>query len=154
MSVPVLRVIGVGNDLRGDDGVGPETVRRLRARAVPGIEATVCAADPAALIEAWAGAARAVVVDAMAGGGRPGARARFDAVAAPLPVPAFRGSTHGLGVAEAVELARALSRLPASLIVIGVEGARWDAGAPLGPEADEAVDRVVDDLVKEAPEFD
>ncbi len=146
----MLRVIGVGNDLRGDDAIGPEAVRRLRARAVPGIEATVCAADPAALIEAWAGAARAVVVDAMAGGGRPGAVVRFDAAAAPLPVASFRGSTHGLGVAEAVELARALGRLPGSLTVIGVEGARWEPGAPLGPEADEAVDRVVDDLVREA----
>ena len=146
----MLRVIGVGNDLRGDDAAGPETVRRLRARAVPGLEALACAADPQALLEAWAGAARVVVVDAMASGAPAGTVARFDAVAGPLPIERFRGSTHGLGVAEAVELARALGRLPASLAVIGIEGARWDHGAPLGPEADEAVDRVVDGLAREA----
>ena len=42
-----------------------------------------------------------------------------------------RSSTHLLGVAEAVELARALDRLPGRTIVYGIEGAVFDTGAEL-----------------------
>jgi hydrogenase maturation protease len=140
----VLRVIGVGNALRGDDGAGPEAVRRLRAR---GLDAIACAADPQALLDAWQGAERVVVVDAMQSGRPPGTVTRFDATRTPLPATGFRGSTHGLGVAEAIELGRALGRLPVSLEIVGVEGARWDHGAPLSPAVDAALDRLIESLV-------
>jgi hydrogenase maturation protease len=143
----MLRVVGIGNPFRGDDAAGPEAVRRLRSRAAAGVEVRECAADPASLLEAFAGAARVVVVDAMASGEPPGTVARFDAILRPLPAEGWRGGTHGLGVAEAVELGRVLGALPASLEVVGIEGACWDHGAPLSPEVDEALDREIERLV-------
>ena len=55
-----------------------------------------------------------IVVDAAAGP-PPGTVERFDAVAAPLPAAYARRSTHSFGVGDAIELARALDRLPSRL---------------------------------------
>ena len=61
---PVV-VIGVGNDFRRDDGAGPAVVARLRDLVPPGIRLVVTDGEPTRLIEAWTGAALAVVVDAV-----------------------------------------------------------------------------------------
>ena len=59
-----------------------------------------------------------------------------------MPAGWFRYSTHAFGAAEAIELARVLGRLPRRLIVVGIEGARFDAGVGLSPEVAAAVEDV------------
>jgi hydrogenase maturation protease len=51
----------------------------------------------------------------------------------------MRSSTHAFGVAEAVELARELGRLPGRLEVYAIEGADFSAGAELSAEVASAV---------------
>ena len=71
-------VIGVGNEFRRDDGAGPAVVARLRDLAPPGVRLVITDGEPTRLIEAWAGAALAVVVDAVrAAPPRPGTVHRF-----------------------------------------------------------------------------
>ncbi len=48
-------------------------------------------------------------------------------------------SSHGLGLAEAVELARALGQLPRSCVVYAIEGESFAVGAPLSPPVATAV---------------
>ena len=60
--------------------------------------------------------------------------------ATPLPRGALGMSTHGFGLAEALELARALGQLPRRCIVYAIEGASFETGAPLSPEVAAAVD--------------
>ena len=56
---------------------------------------------------------------------------RLDASERPLPADLFRASTHHVGLAEAVELARALGRLPARTVVYGIEGGSFAVGEAL-----------------------
>ena len=49
-------------------------------------------------------------------------------------------STHALGLAEAIEIARSLGRLPTRVRVVGIEGARFDFGRGLSPEVEDAVE--------------
>jgi hydrogenase maturation protease len=135
-------VIGVGNAWRGDDGAGLAVARRLRALSPDGVEVREVEGDATALVEAWAGADRVVVVDAAASGAPPGTVRRFDARSGPLPARHLRSSTHAFGVPDAVELARALGRLPGRLDVYAIEGASFTAGDRLSP----AVERAVDEL--------
>jgi hydrogenase maturation protease len=135
-------VIGVGNAWRGDDGAGLAVARRLRETAPTGVEVREHEGEASALIDAWAGAAHVVLVDAAASGAPVGAVRRFDARAKALPAQAVRSSTHAFGVPDAVELARALGRLPDRLEVYAIEGADFTAGASLTP----AVARAADDL--------
>lgn len=130
-------VIGVGNAARGDDAAGVIAARRLGGLEHEG--------DPVALLHVWCDADTAIVIDAVSSGAPPGTVHRFDATAAPLPTK-LRGSssTHALGLAEAIELGRTLGQLPARLIVYGIEGERFEAGAELTPAVAAAIEAVVE----------
>jgi hydrogenase maturation protease len=73
---------------------------------------------------------------------------RFEAAAGPLPAALLHASTHSLGLAEAVELARALKRLPKRLTVYGIIARSFEPG-PLSPEVERAVDRLAANLATE-----
>ena len=131
----------------GDDAVGPEvaaTVARTAAeRGLAGVH-VVAHEDPTALVDLLDPADPAgtwdavVVVDAVRSGAAPGTLTVLDvgadgqgfaALGARLdPGPA---GTHGFGLAGAIELARALDRLPRRVVVVGVEAAGFEHGAPL-----------------------
>ena len=138
-------LIGVGNGWRGDDGAGLALARRVRERAPSGVEVREVEGDATALMDAWSGAEHVVVVDAAQSEAAPGTVRRFDAGATALPVRALRSSTHAFGVSDAVELARALGRLPDRLEVYAIEGASFTAGERLSP----AVERAVAELASE-----
>ncbi|MFI2435931.1 hydrogenase maturation protease [Streptomyces sp. NPDC018693] len=148
-------VVGVGNDFRHDDGVGWAVVARLRERAGagagpgPGPEFATCDGDPGRLIGLWEGAALAVVVDAAhAHPGHPGRVHRLEVDGGRLDRPSAT-SSHGLGLGEAVELARVLGLLPERLVVYAVEGAQTDFGTGLTPAVAAAVEPLVDAVEEE-----
>ena len=127
-----MRVVGVGRTLRGDDGAGPRVARALAAEALEGVHVTECAGELDELLDLWEGADAVVVVDALRTGAPPGTLLRLDARATRVPAPA-PASSHGFGLAEAIELSRTLGRLPAVLVVHGVEAADVTPGAGLSP---------------------
>ncbi|MDE3121072.1 MAG: hydrogenase maturation protease [Paracoccaceae bacterium] len=138
-----LLILGVGNALRSDDGVGPYVAARLAAAGLP---ARVHEGDGTGIIDAMSGVGALVVVDATRGGAAPGTRVRLDARAAPLPAAFFHYSTHRFGLAEAVETARALDLLPPVLIVHGIEGADFGPGEGLSAPAAMAAGALVQEL--------
>ncbi len=142
-------VAGIGNPDRGDDGLGPAVANRLRGRVPAGVRILERNGDVLALIEEWSGCTAVVVVDAAAPLGRPGRIHRLDLTGQPLSGGLARSSTHAFGIAEAVELAGSLGRLPGQLIAYLVEGERFDIGAPLSPLVAEAVDRVAERILVE-----
>lgn len=137
-------LVALGSPDRGDDGVGAAVARLVQARC-PSVHVVACA-DPTALIETWAGHDPVVVVDAVRSGAVAGTVHRLEVGAGTPPLPASswtgsgRGSTHALGLATAVELARVLQRLPARLTLVGVEASGFDHGAPLTSEVAAAIE--------------
>jgi hydrogenase maturation protease len=142
-------MIGVGNAYRGDDAVGLAVAERVRARAAE-LDVLVCEQEPLQLLDAWEQADLALLVDAVSSGAEPGTVHRLDATAEAIPARIFRGSTHAFGVAEVVELGRALGRLPRRLLVYGVEGRAFAAGDELTPAVAEVVEPLVAELLEEA----
>ena len=148
-SVSPLLVLGIGNTERGDDAVGREVVRLLRGVLPEHVAVEEQEGEAAALALRLEGVAAAYLVDASLSGAPPGTIRRFDATAAPLPQHEFGLSTHGLGLASAVELARALGQLPPRCIVYAVEGASFERGAGLSPTVADAVARLAKRLAEE-----
>jgi len=142
-------VIGIGNPDRGDDGVGRLVAHSLRNRLPAGVEVVEADGEATALLAHMDGVEAAYLVDACTSGAAPGTVRRFDAAAAPLPQAAFGLSTHGFGLAEAIELARALGQLPQHCVVYAIEGAGFETGAPVSDAVAEAVPRVVERLCGE-----
>ena len=135
-------VIGVGNPMRRDDGVGAAVVARLPEQA--GVDLVELDGEATRLIEAWSGRALAIVIDAAVAGAAPGTLHEVVVGRDALPGWAAGGSTHAAGVAEAVALAEALGRLPKRLVVLGVEPADLDLGPGLSSPVAAAVPRVVE----------
>ncbi|HEY2160943.1 MAG TPA: hydrogenase maturation protease [Solirubrobacteraceae bacterium] len=125
-------MIGVGNALRGDDAVGLEVAGRLAdLRREPGVEVRAYEGEGVGLIDLWEGAGAVVLIDCMRSGAAPGTVRRIDASSTAVRVPLRGTSSHATGVAEAIELARALGALPETVVVHGVEGASFATGAEL-----------------------
>jgi hydrogenase maturation protease len=134
-------VIGVGNDLRGDDAAGWETVRRLVPS--PSLVVHEHGGDAPGLIGLWGPDDDVVVVDAVVSSEPSGTIVEIDALAAPLPADVSWATTHGAGVAEGIELARVLGLLPRSLVLIGISAKEFELGLPMNPEVERAVQDVV-----------
>ena len=136
-------VLGLGNEFRGDDGVGRVVARRLSETPVPGVEIREESGEGAALMDAWQDAQSVILVDAVQSGAAPGTIHRLDASSVPVPSRFFHYSTHAFSVAEAVELARALGQLPPRLILFGIEGKDFSSGEELSPEVAGAVNELI-----------
>ena len=139
-------VVGIGNEWRRDDGAGLEVARRLGSSPPPRTRVVEREGEPSGLLDTWEGENEVILVDAVSSGAHPGTIHRLDALAQPLPAELFRASTHHLGLADAVELARALDRLPRRLEVYGIEGRDFAAGPGLAPEVERAVEAVTAEL--------
>ncbi|MFH1489494.1 MAG: hydrogenase maturation protease [Pseudomonadota bacterium] len=126
-----IMVVGVGNPFRRDDGIGPLIAQKLKEKKLPETVTVAEGGQGISIMESWSGASMVIIIDAMHSGDIPGKIRRFDARKKPLPKVFFPCSTHHFGVAEAVELARAIHRLPPSLIIYGIEGKTFEQGIGL-----------------------
>ena len=142
-----MRIIGCGNSDRGDDGAGILVARRLRELGFDAIEHS---GDGLALIELWHGSDDVILVDAVQSGGEPGAVTVWDPVSQALPTQECRSSTHVLGPAEAIEIGRAVGRLPERIRIYGIEAASFEPGAQPSEAVLVAVDAVVRELAQAA----
>ncbi|WP_328886794.1 hydrogenase maturation protease [Streptomyces sp. NBC_00316] len=151
-----IAVIGIGNDFRHDDGVGWAVVARLAERAaerpLPGATTLLaCDGDPARLITLWEDVGLAIVVDAAhAHPGHPGRLHRLELDGGQLTQTDSATSSHGLGLGDAVELARELDRLPGQLVVYAVEGANSTLGtglsAPVAAVVEPLTERIAEEI--------
>jgi hydrogenase maturation protease len=126
-------VIGIGNTERGDDGAGRLAASLLRDALAGAVEVVELDGEATAVLARLEGRSLAYLIDACVSGAEPGSFRRFAAHEAPLPQLGSDLSTHGFGLAAAVELARTLGLLPARTFVYAIEGARFDVGS--GPSA-------------------
>ncbi|MDE3134831.1 MAG: hydrogenase maturation protease [Acidobacteriota bacterium] len=126
-------LVGLGNRFRGDDRAGLEVAARLRERAPEDSEVVAIEGDPMALLDIFADAELVLVADAVATTVEPGTVYRFDASDGPIPGAIFGASTHAFGLAETIELARALGKLRARVLVYGITAAAFGAGDELSP---------------------
>ncbi|MDF5755200.1 hydrogenase maturation protease [Spongiactinospora sp. TRM90649] len=129
-------VIGLGSDARGDDAAGLEVVRRLLVRAPAGVLITESSGDPMHLISTWSGTRLAIVIDAVSSGAPPGT-VHHDID--PRRAQLRRGSTHALGLTDALDLATALGLLPGRLLVYGIEGGDFSVQGPITPPVRTAI---------------
>jgi hydrogenase maturation protease len=120
-------IIGLGNPDRGDDAAGILVAESLRER---GADAIVHTGGTLDLIGIWAETERVIVVDAILSGVTPGTVRAWNGNNAVFKRKVFRSSTHGFGLADAMELSRTLNHLPKVLTIYGIEAAQFLPGNP------------------------
>jgi len=122
MSGCYAKIIGIGQDAAGDDGIGIAVARRLNSMGVPDGVEVIERADPSAIIvQLIDGTERVVLIDAIVDNAGAGRVLQID----PAQADASNGqpfSTHGIGLLEAIDLARALdgAAMPRRIAIVGI----------------------------------
>jgi hydrogenase maturation protease len=105
----------------------------------PGVRIREFDGEAIGLLDVWEACAAVVIVDAVRSGAAGGTVHRFDASDAAVPATFRHSSSHTIGVADAIELARGLGRLPSRVLVFGIEGAEFDASTTLSEVVERAL---------------
>jgi hydrogenase maturation protease len=144
-------IIGVGNPVRRDDGVGLLVAQELRARLAGrnSVNVVELCAGGLRLMEAMAGYDRAIVIDAIENGGPPGAVCRLEAGG--LQETRNASSTHDGSLPAALALGRTAGmRLPDEICFWAVEAGDVEAfGESLTPGVEAAAGEVVEAILRE-----
>lgn len=147
-------IVGLGNPVLADDGVGLRIARELRRRLEgrSGVATVELYAGGMWLMEAMAGHDRAILIDAIAAGGAAGAIYRLGL--GDLRQTRIANSTHDASLPVALELGRAAGlRLPDEVQIWAVEAADLDAFSErLTPAVERAVPEVVEGVMRELDE--
>lgn len=149
MSTPVL-IVGIGNDYRRDDSIGLHVARAVQASEGAHVRVLESDGDCTTLLEAWQGVDLVILIDAICAGITPGQIVRLDVHRQPLPSTYPFASSHALGLAETIELARTLQQLPPKCLIYGIEGRDFSSGETLSPEVSRALPAVVEQVIHEA----
>jgi hydrogenase maturation protease len=155
----IIKIIGIGQSLRGDDAAGLEAVRLWQKKYCsnqerPYIQVELIELPGIELLNSLEGASLVILVDAVVSQAKPGTVHLLS----PDQLEAFQsgaGSAHGWGVAETISLGQQLipSRMPKKLLVIGIETANLSVGASLSSEVTMALAdaaQLIEQLVKTA----
>ena len=146
---PVL-VLGLGNPLRGDDGVGPRVVKELARRGLPeGVTTLDGGTGGLNLLPMLEGWERVIVVDAAEMGRRPGEFVRFIPSDVRLASALDSFSLHHAGLSEVLALADALDRSLPELIIFGVQPADVGWGEGLSLAVERTLPALIDAVIAE-----
>lgn len=136
-------VIGVGHRDRGDDGIGPAVVEALSYRTDQ-VTAIVREGDLAVLPLLWEPEDDVMIVDATRSLSEP--VGQIHEINPAQLVASIGMSTHGVNVADAIQLAQRLNRSPARLRVVGISGKEFHPG-PMSHHLHQRVDALADELL-------
>jgi hydrogenase maturation protease len=142
-------VIGIGQELRGDDGAGLAVVRRWQKqypRTANRVRVELCPLPGLDLLNVWDGARVAIIVDAVLSDARPGSLHELDC----RDLTSFglgSQSAHGFGLAESVELAAelCLDVMP-EIRILAISGSQFELGTGLSSEIKKSLPRAAEHL--------
>lgn len=145
-----LLILGLGNPLRGDDGIGPRTVEQLKQHGLP-VEVEALDAGTAGfdLLYWLDGRRRVIIVDAADVGLEAGQFARFTPEQVELKGAAEGAGSHQAGLAEVLALARALQRPLPEIVIFGVQPGSLEWATGLTAEVEAAVPLLVRAVLQE-----
>jgi hydrogenase maturation protease len=148
MTTPRIVVIGVGNLLMKDEGIGVHAVRALQEIDHPPTLSLIDGGTSPDLIAYIRAGDKIIIIDAAKGGGEPGAVYLY------RPEDLARGkgiltSAHELGVAENLKLMTLTGTEPRETVIIGIEPKEIDWGTELSPELQKRLPAIVKAVLKE-----
>jgi len=142
-------IVGVGNVLLKDDGIGVHLVRELSNRMAPDNEVEIIDGGTSPdVFPSLKGVEHLIVVDAVQAGGEPGSIYRFG----PGDVMNARSglcSAHHIGLIEGLNMMRLLGMEPKSTVIIGVEPGDITLGLELSPDLQKVLPRLAEVVLQE-----
>lgn len=147
-STPRIVVIGVGNLLLKDEGIGIHAVQALQEQELPADVKLVDGGTSPDLIAYTRAGDKLIIVDAAKAGGEPGTIYRFK----PQDLADERASlasAHEMGVVENLKLMSLAGNEPKEIVIIGIEPGEIEFGTELSPGLQQKLPQIVEVVLKE-----
>jgi hydrogenase maturation protease len=146
---PSTLVLGVGNILLSDEGVGVHVIETLKGQDLPpDVEVLDGGTASLELLNIMANRDKVIVIDAVEGGGEPGTIYRFTPDDIKYHSMTFT-SLHQISLLETLTDAKYLGIAPKTVVILGIEPKEMDLGLEMTTEAAAAVPRVVELVLAE-----
>jgi len=143
-----LKVIAVGNDLYGDDGVGNAVLNVLEKMSeMKDIELIDGATDALGLIDHFSGTDHVIIVDAAQMGEKPGTVKVFSKEEVKLKIKMDHLSVHGISLAETFDIAQVVDSLPEKITIIGIEPKNIGISQSLSDVVTQSIPEVVSNII-------
>ncbi|MDT7042835.1 hydrogenase maturation protease [Candidatus Nitronereus thalassa] len=153
-----IRVIGIGNNMAGDDALGPLTIQAMKAKPLDDVELIEAGMSGLRILDVMKGADVVILIDAVRSGRIPGTIHR-------LVIPDDLGllkqsawnsgatSTHGFGLGETLTLSHTLGTLPPNTLVYGIELSHTNIGTDVSSSVKKAIQSVVSTIKKDVEAY-
>jgi hydrogenase maturation protease len=146
-------ILGVGNLLLSDEGVGVHVANELMKMELPaGVSVVEGGTDGFRLLNIITEADRVIIIDAVKGGAEPGTIYHFDINEVQSCPSGFRTSVHQIGILEVVDLSGLIGKTPRTT-VIGIEPKSLEMGMELTPEIKSKIPRIIELIFKELKKY-
>ncbi len=145
-----MNIVGVGNTLMGDDGIGPAAIDALSERGVPaGVQLYDAGLAVADVLSALDPAEKLIVIDALRAGGQPGSvyKTRLDDASFQEGTLSECLSLHEISVLPALGIEALTGREFRDVTVFGVEPAAVDWSRPLSPAVAGTMDKLIEQVL-------
>jgi len=143
-------VIGVGNLLLKDEGVGIHVAQELQKRVLPReVEVIDGGVAGIGLLDYFRQSSKVLLIDAADMNLNPGAVVRFSPQDIRDQARSRKLSAHDVGVLEVLELAKSLGEYPPEVVIFGIQPKEIAWGTDLSPEIEAALPEVIEAILKE-----
>jgi hydrogenase maturation protease len=143
-------ILGIGNLLRGDDGVGVRVIEALEQRDLPdGVECIDGGTGGPTLMVHFEGARALILIDAVNLDAEPGTIRVFGLEEIEPDPGGLPLSVHDINILPMLELSRKLNQLPPVVRIIGIQPERFDIGDRLSEAVQVAVPKAVNTALSE-----
>lgn len=141
-------ILGIGNSLRGDDGLGVSAANMLKGFTLPDrVEVQEIGTPGIDLISYFQGRRQVILIDAVKMGRKPGEWRCFKPDDVKLFTYGQFDSTHGMDIPYALEIAEALDLLPDELLIYGMEPKEITLDEDLSNDVKAALPQMLDDIL-------
>ncbi len=150
--IPIL-ILGVGNNIQMDDGIGVHVIEEMKNHPLPdNVELFDGGTAGYDLLGVIAEREKIIVIDAVKGEHPPGTLYKFSPEE--VPIENRYDSLHQLGIIEALKLAGLQNKAPDQTVIIGVEPEKIDWGLYLTPVVKEKIPKIIDVVMDEVSKTD
>jgi hydrogenase maturation protease len=154
MVLPTVLVLGIGNTVMSDDGVGVKVVQRLQreyrfADTVELLDGGTLGLD---LLPKLEGIEQLIIVDAVETGKEPGTCIRLSGEELPIALET-KVSPHQMGLKDLLSVAELMGHKPREMVLIGVQPASIDMDTELTAIVASKVDILINNVLEELNNF-
>jgi len=148
-----ILVLGVGNELLSDEGVGVHTIKAMsKLELPPEVEIMDGGTDGFSLINVIVEADRLILIDCVKGGSKPGTIYKFNIEDAPSCPDKFKTSVHQISILEVINLSELVGKTPETT-VIGVEPKSISTSMELTDDVKTKIPKIIDLVLEEISMF-